>query len=329
MENIAKKILKFEKKSWAMKPYAAFRWGENMPCPIRFVVNPYKGCDFRHKYCYVWYKCAQAKPKENFRKALLHDIERAKKLDLNNFFVMLSSSTDPFQPIEKKFKDSKFAMGKLLANNFSVLIMTRNPAILLDKEYIEFTKNPHLFIDVSIPSLYENNPDSIFYSPSTPSLDYTLKAMKKLTELGKDIRIKIEPVVPTINRIIGQSETELKTLISKLKNIGVKMVIAKTMRLNKEVPPFMYDKLIDYYKKNGCQQGINLILSKKIREKLLTPIFKACQKNDMPFCSCVETDLFPANKTVRCLREHEEVPSIMSIINDMTEKWKTEETFND
>ncbi|MFA6228018.1 MAG: hypothetical protein WC668_02425 [Patescibacteria group bacterium] len=267
MKDIAKKIAEFQKKSWAMKPYAAFRWGENMPCPIRFVVNPYKGCDYRHKYCYVWYKCANAKPKENFRRALIHDIERAKKLGLDKFLVMLSSSTDPFQPIEKEYKDSLFALEHLLANGFSVKIMTRNPIILLDKEYIALTKNPRLFIDVSIPSLHENNTDSIFYSPSVPLVLDTIEAIKKLTKLGKDIRVKIEPVVPTVNGVVGQSEKELYDLIDLLKKAGVKMVIAKTMRLNEDFPPFLYKKLIDYYTKNGYEQGINMILSKNLRKK--------------------------------------------------------------
>jgi len=323
-KSIAEKIIQYEKRSWAMKPYAAFRWGKSMPCPIRFVVNPYKGCDFKHKYCYVWYKYKHAGPKQGFRKSLKHDIQRAKRFGLGDFFVMVSSSTDPFQPIERKYKDTLFALKELLDNGFPILIMTRNPGMLLEKEYFKLTENPNLFIDVTIASLHENDPKSVFYG-SVPSMSETIKAIKKLTKMGKSVRIKIEPIVPSVNGIQGQTKEELWELIKILKDAGVKMIISKTMRLNEEVPPFMYKKLIDYYKKNGYREGINLVLKKPIRKGLLMPVFEACKHYKIPFCSCVETGIFPEKETVPCLCKGEKVPPIMSVIEKVPKEWRVEE----
>jgi len=323
VENLAEKIIRFEKRSWAMKPYAAFRWGSGMPCPVRLVVNTYKGCDFKHKYCYVWQKCGKSKPKEGFRKSLKHDIKRAKESGLDKLVAMVSSSTDPFQEIEKEHRETQFALKELLDNGFKVLIMTRNPKMLLEKEYLEFARNKNLFIDVSIPSLHENNPESFFFG-TVPKLEETLKAIKKLSAMGKDVRVKIEPVVPSVNGIQGQTEEELDELVGRLKAAGVKLVISKAMRLNEDVPKPIYDKLIAYYKKNGFKQGINLVLSKEKRKELLQPVLNACKKHKMPFCGCVETGTF-SEKTSKCLCRGEKVPPIMSIVGEASKEWVTEE----
>ncbi len=76
-----------------------------------------------------------------------------------------------------------------------------------------------------------------------------IKAIKKLTKLGKDVRVKVDPIIPSINGIKGQTKEELWQLVKLLKEAEVKMIISKTMRLNKDLPPLIYKKLINYYKK--------------------------------------------------------------------------------
>lgn len=297
---IEEELVKFGKRSYALKLYAALRWGKESPCPTRFAVNPYSGCSYEHEYCYSWYKCKKPIAKPGFRMALVRETKKAKELGFDRFWVVVSSSTDPFQPIEKELKEAHFAIGHLLANGFKVLIMTRNPGNLLEEDYIGMTKNPNLFIDVSIPSMHENDQGSIFYG-YVPSLSDTIGAIKRLINFGKDVRIKIEPVIPTTDQIRGQTDEENYCLIKLLKQTGVKTVIAKTLRLNNSIPPELYEGLFSYYTTNGTTQGINLVLSPEIRKKLLHPIFQACQENAIQFCSCVETDIFPKDQTVKCL----------------------------
>jgi len=110
-----------------------------------------------------------------------------------------------------------------------------------------------------------------------------------------------------------------------LKDAGVKMIISKTMRLNEEVPPFMYEKLVGYYQKNGYRVGINLVLKKPIRRRLLKPVFEACKYYKVSFCPCVETGIFLEKETVRCLCEGEKVPPIMSLFEKIPKEWRVEE----
>jgi DNA repair photolyase len=121
-ENLAKKLKQLDKKGWTLKSYKL--WGKDKPCPPRLVVNVYKGCEFAHKYCYI---PNSVTAQEGFKEHLTSRIELAKGLGLENTLVIVSSSTDPFQAIEKEKKDSLFALESLLNNNFPVLVMTRNP----------------------------------------------------------------------------------------------------------------------------------------------------------------------------------------------------------
>jgi len=284
-ENIQTRLKKFGKKGWTLKPYNM--WGSDKPCPPRLVVNPYKGCIFQHQYCYI---APLAQKQEGFRDHLQDRIKKAKEVELSNLVVMVSSSTDPFQPIEKRFKDSQFALEQLLENGFPVLVMTRSPQTLLEGGYLDITNHPKLSVDVSIPSLEENNPDSLYYSPIAAPLDDTYDAMRQLSEIGKCVRVKIEPVIPSINGIQEQTEEELDEIIRRSSDVGVKGIISKTMRLNRSVPDQMYEKLIDYYQENGVDEGSTLALSTDLRRELIQPVLDACEKYNVPFCPCVDSD---------------------------------------
>jgi DNA repair photolyase len=124
-------------------------------------------------------------------------IAKAISLGAGGITVVVSSATDPFQPIDRNCHDSRYVLDRLLSNGFTVLVMTRVPQTLLEPAYDRVVVHPRLFIDVSIPSLNENRTESIFYSPHAPSLRETLDAMTKLAQMNKHIRVKIEPVVPT------------------------------------------------------------------------------------------------------------------------------------
>lgn len=284
-EDIKSKLENFGKRGWTLKPYNV--WGPNKPCPPRLVVNSYKGCVFQHQYCYI---NSPAQQQKGFREHLTNRVNEAKELGLNSLVVMVSSSTDPFQPIEKKFRDSHFALNQLLENGFPVLIMTRNPQTLLEKDYLEITNHPKLNIDVSIPSLEENNPQSIYYSPIAEPLEETFEAIKILAIREKYVRIKIEPVVPSIKDVHGQSQEELDEIVRKSAQAGVKGIISKTMRLNHSVPKFMYDNLIEYYQQNGVNESFTWALNINLRQNLMQPVLDACKKYEVSFCPCVDSD---------------------------------------
>lgn len=298
MEKNIEKIIDFEKRSWAIKKIAIEKWGETTPCPIRFSVNTYHSCDFKCPYCYIWADKGAAHIRSGFRKALLHDIKRAVEFGVKSCVVEISASTDPFQYIEEKEGESLFAIEELLNAGFRVLIVTKNPSMLLLPRYLNILKNDNVFVDVTITSLREGIDKNYFLTNNGPTAENKLEAIRKIIKLGKDLRVKIEPVVPSFRAINGQSSEDLRKLVEVLHQIGVKMVIAKTLRINSFMPNFVVSQLLDYYKENGELVGSNYILSAAIRKKLLQPIYDECNKLEMKFCPCYDFDVFVGDERV-------------------------------
>lgn len=297
---IAEELTNFEKKSWAIKVYAAERWGDSVPCPLRLVVNPYYSCSHKCAYCYVWSNKDKITEKTGFRKALLIDIAKSKKYNLSSYAIELSTSTDPFQPIELDKGESLFAIEELLKNNFKIVLVTKNPRLLLHEKYVHLLKEQKLFIDVTITSLKEGTPEGGMLNYIGPSGTEKLQAVKEIIALGKDVRVRIDPVVPSIDKFKGQSKEDLIDLTKKLAEIGVKLIITKTMRLSKGMPQPIIDNYYEYYKKNGILTGTTYILSKEVRRNLLLPIYTECQRNNVKFCPCCDVDAFADESVATC-----------------------------
>lgn len=292
MQDELKKIIDFEKRSHAIKKISIERWGDSAPCPIRFVVNPYQSCSFKCPYCYVWFNKEMASVKPDFRKALRHDIERAKNLGLNSYLVEVSASTDPFQFIEKEEGETLFAVTKLLDNGFRVLLVTKNPGMLLDKAYQGILNSKNVFLDVTLTSLKEGSNEGYFLNNNGPSAIEKLEAIREIIKRGGSVRVKIEPVVPTYGNIVGQTAKDLEELLAVLNDAGVKTVIAKTLRLNADMPQSVIESLLPFYKENGELVANNYFLSSKIRRKMLDPIYEKCDELGIRFSPCYDYDAF-------------------------------------
>ena len=302
MEQISLATIKdFEKRTWAMKRYAAERWGVEVPCPVRFVVNPYYGCSIRCPYCYVWFDKKIPTIKPGFRKALKHDICRAKKMGMCNLTVEVSSSTDPFQKLENLAGDSLFAVDELLKAGFIVVIVTKNPKILLEEKYRHLLRNERLFIDVTITGLESQSLSGIITVNEELSEKEKIDVVATIiAQEKKAVRVRIDPIVPNFVGVNGQTEIRLANLVKKLSQIGVKLIISKTLRLNAGLSDESLNLLGQYYKKNGVLIGENYILNKGLRKELLKPIFESCKNYSVAFCPCCDEDVFASERVNNC-----------------------------
>ena len=292
------KLFNFTKNSWALKLHSTEGWGEQSPCPVRFTVNPYLACEFKCAYCYVWADKEKKGVKEGFRESLKKDIEKAKALGLNKYAVEISASTDPFQYIEKVKGESIYAIRELIKAGFKVIIVTKNPSFLLLKSYNNLLKEKNIFLDVTITSLKEGTPQGNILNNNGPTAKEKIEAIRKIIEKGKAVRVKIEPIIPTVGPIIGQSKEDLEDLVKELSRIGVKMIIAKTLRLNAWMPEYIKKTLIEFYKANGQLIEGNYLLNKDVRKSLLEPVYLACKKYNVLFCGCVDADSLEGVKNV-------------------------------
>lgn len=164
-----------------------------------FTINPYAGCAFSCSYCYVpkfpngrhtykeWGKWVEVKinAPELIRK------ERTRVFGSRIFF---SSSTDPYQYLELKYRLSRRCLQELLKYTPDKLTLhTRSHLILQDLELIKAFKEV-VRVGVSITT----DDDSIRqqFEPNAPSISRRLQLIRKLRESGIDVYVSMSPLLP-------------------------------------------------------------------------------------------------------------------------------------
>ena len=107
-----------------------------------YTINPYIGCQHSCRYCYADYYTKKIHHvnldwgsyifvKINAPSLLLKEIIKKKK-----GIVYLSSLTDPYQPIEGKYKLTRKLLEILLAYKWPVIIQTKSSLVLRDLDII-------------------------------------------------------------------------------------------------------------------------------------------------------------------------------------------------
>ncbi|TOZ19607.1 radical SAM protein [Staphylococcus pseudintermedius] len=169
-------------------------------------LNPYMGCQFACTYCYVrrspislfsgktWGDWVTAKTDEQlkFRKELQKN--KAK----GPFTVFMSSSTDPYQPLEKKYEMTRYLLSEMhdCPPDF-LFIQTRSPLIQRDIDILQ--SYPGNFI---VSMTVESDREDIIrhFTPKTPSIQSRLKTVDKLRAAHIPTQIAVAPVLPCTNQ---------------------------------------------------------------------------------------------------------------------------------
>lgn len=166
-------------------------------------LNPYTGCSFGCSYCYVrkmpvslfrnkvWGTWVDIKKDaaEVFRKELLR--ARAK----GPVTIFMSSSTDPYQPIEHTERITRSLLEVMVENppDF-LLVQTRSPLVRRDIDLFQ-----QLGEKVRVSMTVETDLDEIrkHFSPQAPPIQARLKTLQLLAEAGVPAQAAIAPVLPS------------------------------------------------------------------------------------------------------------------------------------
>ncbi|MBS7618854.1 hypothetical protein KEJ25_09735 [Candidatus Bathyarchaeota archaeon] len=288
-------IQEYEKHAKVLKKFNQF---QPKICPLRLEVNVYTGCVFQCVYCYARaYICGFDKPrcKPNFEENLKRDIEKAVEIGLNKLPVSISNSCDPLQPLEDKYRHTLFAIKLLTENGFPIIVVTKNPSKLLELKYLDAMDSKKTLIETTIISL-----DSKFFEPNAPPPMERIEAVRELIDVGFNIAIRIDPIIPRFGEIPGQSPSDIEVLVEKICEIGVKLVIAKCLRLvgaTAKANPVFYYGLRPYYRTYGVWTSNCYELKDDIKRILHMPVYSACLKRRIDYSTCLDGVDFPYSTT--------------------------------
>lgn len=165
-------------------------------------LNPYMGCQYACSYCYLrkspislfsgknWGEWVTVK--NNVNHQFQNELQHAKRK--GSVTIFMSSSTDPYQPLEKKYEITRTLLTSMASHppNF-LFIQTRSPLIQRDIDILK--TYPGRFI-VSM-TIETDREDMVrYFTPQAPSIQSRLNALKKLRQAGIPTQVAVAPLLP-------------------------------------------------------------------------------------------------------------------------------------
>jgi len=165
-------------------------------------LNPYAGCFFGCKYCYVrqlpvslfreqeWGTWIDIKT--NAAELLKKEMVKAKRKGPVTLFM--SSSTDPYQPIEVKTQLTRSLLEVMVEEQPDFLhVQTRSPLVKRD---IDLFKQFGDKIRISMTIETDKEEVRKAFSPSAPPIPARMAALKEITDAGIMTQATIAPLLP-------------------------------------------------------------------------------------------------------------------------------------
>jgi DNA repair photolyase len=201
-----------------------------------YCINPYVGCGHGCRYCYASFMkrfTGHLEPwgefvdvKVNAPNILRKQLKRARPGS-----VSLSTVTDPYQPVEKRYELTRGCLESLLDQQFSVSILTRSPLCLRDIDLFKQFKSIEVGFSITT---HDDNIKKIF-EPHSPSIQSRVKALETLRQekigtyafIGPMLPLDSKPLVAMLDGLIDEVLIDRMNYSNKVKVIYRKAKLDK------------------------------------------------------------------------------------------------------
>lgn len=166
---------------------------------LDYSLNPYRGCEHNCAYCYApnvlnvsrdkWGTFVS--PRMNIPRVLSDELRRKKP-----GVIGLSTVSDPYQPIEKKYRLTRYCLEQLCRHDFPVSIQTKSDLVLRDLDLLR--TQSHFEVGITLTTFDDN--ERLVLEPRSSSIDDRLKVLQKLGEENIKTFVFLGPIFPTLER---------------------------------------------------------------------------------------------------------------------------------
>lgn len=192
-----------------------------------YCINPYIGCEHACRYCYAESYtrrfCRNAEAwgdfvdvKINAPSVLSREVRRKPK-----GMVYLSSLTDAYQPLERKYELSRRSLEILLRHQFSISIQTKSTLILRDLDLIRRFHERE--VGFTITTL--NDDVRKAFEPASSPAKERLLAIKELKANDVKTFVFFGPVLPYL------SDHNLEGYLRQISDVGVDYIYVDKLNL--------------------------------------------------------------------------------------------------
>lgn len=220
-----------------------------------YVINPYVGCSHSCIYCYARFMKRFTGHDEKWGKfidAKINAIDLIPNQSTKYIgkSVFLSSVTDPYMPIEKKYELTRGILKKLISLQPDITLLTKSDLIVRDIDLLaQFSKCK---VGLTITTLDDHLRKKI--EPNAPLIQRRIEALKKLKEAGIKTYVFIGPMLPSL--------TDWKSIIDKTKKF-VDLYIFENLNMHGsitfDIKQFLlenYSFLIDEYNEIYTEKSV-------------------------------------------------------------------------
>jgi DNA repair photolyase len=175
--------------------------------PFRWMINPYRGCEFGCKYCYARYThefMELREPGAFERKIFVKHFDAAAfRAELRRLpaaeRIAIGTATDPYQPAERRFRLTRSILEVLAQNaGYRIGLITKSDLVARDIDvFLELSRRNYLTLVVTITTLDRDL--ARLLEPLAPRPDLRLHAVRKLSAAGLRVAVNLAPILPLLN----------------------------------------------------------------------------------------------------------------------------------
>jgi len=212
-------------------------------------INPYRGCEHGCVYCFArpTHSYMGLSPGLDFESKLFAKPDAPRLLEkelakpgYEPRTIAIGTNTDPYQPVEKKWRIMRDILEVLDAHNHPVGIVTKSALVMRDIDILSRMAERGLAkVALSVTTLDRQLARTMEPRAATPTR--RLEAMRALNEAGVPASVMIGPVIPGLN------DSEIERILESAHAVGAKEAGYVILRLPLEVSPIFKDWLLRHY----------------------------------------------------------------------------------
>jgi|SRR5215469_3366905 len=218
---------------------------------LKWSLNPYGGCVHRCRFCFaVQYRVIADQGtqqdfgtrlfiKTNFVEVLAKELQRP---GLQGEHITLGTATDPYQPVEGRYKLTRGSLELLREHANPMSLLTKSPMVVRDVDLLAgITKTASAAIFFSITTVDLDLWPIV--EPGTANPFHRLRAMRTLRQAGVTAGVMMAPILPGLT----DSAASIEAVAEAAKEHEAASFTAVPLRLAPHVKEFYLGFIEDQY----------------------------------------------------------------------------------
>ncbi len=235
--------------------------------PGQYYFNPYVGCMIGCAFCYVQERADFSRGLEGLPRLewgryvdvkvnAAEVLRREVEVHPPGIVRMSPILTDPYQPIERRFRITRQALEVFLGAGFTPVILTRGARIVEDLELLR--RFPSAAVGFSIPT----DDDSVraAFEPGADAVEERFEALAACHAAGVSTFAVIQPVLPmNVDCLVEKLAPIVQAVrVDRMHDIARFRHLYEAAGLQHALEPTFFDEMLEALRKGFAQHGVTV-----------------------------------------------------------------------